>query len=251
MPPGLSWVRQFHKPSSSEHPALLIFPHAGSGASTYRAFSKTFSENFDVVVFQYPGRQDRAREPAAATLAEIAAGAFAEFRTSKHNRGAPLTVFGHSMGALVAFEFVRLAEAAGMNVRLLTVSAAVAPHQVADMPSHPTEDQDILDHLATLNGTGDDVLASQEVMKMALPVIKVDYRAFDTYSCEKDVKISAKIHAIGGDDDPFISARDLYGWTSHTDDDIQVTLFDGGHFYLNDYVETIAGLLAPASISTR
>ena len=62
------------------------------------------------------------------------------------------------MGALVAFEFVRLAEASGIDVRHLHVSAAVAPSNAADKPSHPKDDEEILNHLAALEGTGGKVI---------------------------------------------------------------------------------------------
>ena len=114
MPRALGWIRQFHKPCSPDSLPLLVFPHAGSGASAYRDFSKVLSTRFDVIVFQYPGRQDRATEASLESLPEIAAGAFGEFSTSDHNRDLPIVTFGHSMGALVAFEFVRIAEARGI-----------------------------------------------------------------------------------------------------------------------------------------
>ncbi|UAK33213.1 alpha/beta fold hydrolase [Nocardia asteroides] len=245
-----SWIRQFHKPNSAELLPLLIFPHAGAGASSYRVFSQALSRNFDVIVFQYPGRQDRATEQALATLPEIAAGAFAEFRQSEYNRGVPIITFGHSMGALISFEFVRLAEAAGVDVRQLTISAAVAPCHAADKPPHPTDDQEILDHLGMLEGTSADVFANREVMKMALPVIKRDYQAFDAYSCAETVKVTTRIHAICGDQDPVVTMRDLYGWAKHAEE-IEVTMFDGGHFYLNDHAGAIADLLAPCAQPER
>lgn len=251
MPTPLGWIRQFQKPGPQPHPPLLIFPHAGSGASAYRAFSKLQSETFNTIVFQYPGRQDRVREPAAETLPDLAAGAFAEFRTWYSDTSHPITVFGHSMGAIVAFEFVRLAEAAGFDVRLLVVSAAVAPDRVAELPAHPSDDQQLLDHLVNLEGTGGDVLASREVMKLALPVMKLDYRAFDAYSCAEGVVVNADIHAIGGAEDPFIKPRDLYGWSRHTSKEAQVTVFDGGHFYVNESAQGIAELLAPANTPSR
>ncbi|WP_227998461.1 thioesterase II family protein [Nocardia australiensis] len=244
MPANLGWIRQFHKPGEIELPPLLICPHAGSGASAYRALSKVLSEHFDVLIFQYPGRQDRARESAMETLPEIAAGALAEFLASEHNRGIPITVFGHSMGAMVAFEFVRAAEAAGVEVRLLAPSAAVSPGRAVELPPHPTDDEQILDHLSALEGTGADVLASREVMRMALPVVKADYRAFDAYACPADVRVAAKIHVLGGAEDHLITTRELYAWAGHSAQDIEVTVFDGGHFYLNDSAAGIAELLA-------
>ncbi|WP_040774267.1 thioesterase II family protein [Nocardia pneumoniae] len=244
MPANLGWIRQFHKPHSVDCPPLLIFPHAGAGASAYRTVSKTLSAHFDTKLLQYPGRQDRAAEPAAATLPEIAAGAFEAFR-SEPAADVPLTVFGHSMGAIIAFEFVRLAEAAGVPIRLLAASAAAAPGLIAALPGHPTDDEELLDHMTALNGTGADVMSSRDVLRMALPVMKADYRAFDAYACAEDVRIETPIQVLGGDDDQFVAPRDLYAWSAHTRSGAEVTLFAGGHFYLHDHLDGIAELLVP------
>jgi surfactin synthase thioesterase subunit len=247
MPRTLGWIRQFHAPPSPDSLPLLVFPHAGAGASAYREFSKLLSAKFDVVVFQYPGRQDRAGEASLPSLSEIAAGAFGDFSTSVHNRGLPIVTFGHSMGALVAFEFVRLAEESGVDVRRLLVSAAVAPSNVAGKPPHPQDDEAILNHLAALEGTDTDVMANRALMRLALPVIKADYRAFDAYTCADDVKVAAPIHAMGGDQDPYITLGDLYGWGKHTEA-VTVTMFDGGHFYLTSHIEAVTELLVSSAL---
>jgi surfactin synthase thioesterase subunit len=243
MPRTLGWARQFHEPESPGSLPLLVFPHAGAGASAYRQFSKALCRTFDVVVFQYPGRQDRAAEAPLATLPEMAAGAFAEFSACGHNRGVPIVAFGHSMGAMVAFEFVRLAETAAIGVNQLNVSATVAPSRAAATPSHPTEnDEELLNHLLALQGTDSGVLADRDLMRLTLPVVKADFRAFDAYSCGEDVKVAAPIHAMGGDQDPYVTLADLYGWGKHTGA-VKVTMFDGGHFYLNQHLDAIAALL--------
>jgi surfactin synthase thioesterase subunit len=246
MPRKLGWARQFHRPHSPGSPLLLVFPHAGAGASAYREFSKLLSQKFEVIVFQYPGRQDRAAEAPLATLPEIAAGAFEEFAGSEHNHGTPIVAFGHSMGAMVAFEFVRLAESRGTPVDQLNVSATTAPCYAAAKPAHPTDDEELLNHLSALEGTDSGVLADRELMRLTLPVVKADFRAFDAYSCTDDVKVAAPIHAMGGDQDPYVTLSDLYGWGRHTDT-VTVTMFDGGHFYLNRHVEAIAPLLTSRS----
>lgn len=237
------WIRQFHQPASPESLPLLVFPHAGAGASAYRTFSKVLSSRFDVIVFQYPGRQDRAAEALLDSLHAMADGAFREFVTSGQNRGVPIVAFGHSMGALIAFEFVRLAEASGITVRQLNASSAIAPCRVADKMPHPTDDREILDHLRALAGTDADVVADPDLMKLTLPVIKADYRAFDAYSCADNTTIAAPIHVLAADQDPVVTLGDLYGWGEHTDT-VELTMFDGGHFYLHDHLDALGQLLA-------
>ncbi len=246
MPKRIGWIRQFHKPAAPDLAPLLIFPHAGTGASTYRVFSKALSAHFDVRLVQYPGRQDRAAEPFADNLAELAAGALAEWDDTR-----PLTVFGHSMGAIVGFEFVRRAEAAGLNVVAFGASGAVAPALVADMPRHPTEDEELLDHLAALDGTGADVLGNRDVMRLTLPALRADYAAFDRYSCAPDVVVQTRIHVLGGSDDEHVGRRHLHAWAQHSAREISVTMFEGGHFYLDQHVEAITELLAAEVVSAR
>ncbi|MEU7142869.1 alpha/beta fold hydrolase [Nocardia sp. NPDC046473] len=251
MPNNLGWIRKFHKPAAESMAPLVLFPHAGAGASTYRTFSKRLSQDFDVVVVQYPGRQDRVAEPLASSCAELAAGALAEFLESPYHRGVPITVFGHSVGAMVAFEFVRQAEAAGVAVALLGASSAVAPALVAQTEPLPTEDDALLERLVALNGTGAEVLANREIIRLTLPVLKADYRAFDNYVCDPEVRVAARIEVLGGADDDFVTVGELRPWVAHSSGGGAVTLFDGGHFYLHNHVDGVAELLSSAAVSVR
>lgn len=251
MPANAGWIRQFHRPTS-ELPLLLVFPHAGSGASAYRALSQAAKGDFEVALFQYPGRQDRANEPALATLPEIAEGAFEAFRASAWaRRGDGMTLVGHSMGALVAFEFARLAERAGLRPRMLCATAATAPHLVEALPPHPREDQAILDHLVALNGMADSVLASQDLLRMALPVMKKDYAAFDAYACPREASIEAPILALGGEDDKIITLDGLRAWSVHSGPGFRAQQLPGGHFFVNDHWPWIVRRLAETTELAR
>jgi surfactin synthase thioesterase subunit len=223
----------------------LIFPHAGAGASWYRQFSKVLSADYEVLAVQYPGRQDRADEPPPATLTEIAAGVFTEFHAQ--HRGLPVRTLGHSMGALVSFEFARIAEAAGVAVRQLTILAAVAPHRIADKPPAPKDDAGLLAHLRRLGGTNADVIADPELIRMTFPMVHADHAVAEAYSCDRTVKIAAAIRVIGGAADPIVSMADLQGWRHHSDD-VEITMVDGGHFFLLDRIDEIRELMAHSEV---
>ncbi len=241
------WIRKFHNPDTVGRQPLLIFPHAGAGASWYRQFSRVLSEHFDVIAFQYPGRQDRAGEPPLTSVSDIAAGAFAEFEASQYNCGTPLMTFGHSMGAHISFEFARIAERAGVKVRQLTVVAAVAPHRLAGKPPAPKDDDGLLQHLRFLGGTNADVVADPELVKMTFPVVRADHRAAESYRCDPTTKVTAGIRVLGGAHDPIVTMADLHGWRDHSDD-VEVTMFDGGHFFLTDHYDAIRDLLAGCEV---
>jgi len=162
-------LRAFHKPSRADAPVLVVFPHAGGGASSYRELSGLLSAHFDVRIMQYPGRQDRMREPAATALPELAAEAVEAFVSDDAFAGRPTVVFGHSMGAIVAFEFARLLQDGGRAPVRLVVSASTAPSSVASLPKHPDSDEELMAHLSGLQGTGGAVMNSDAVMRMALP----------------------------------------------------------------------------------
>lgn len=235
-------LRAFHKPADADAPILLVFPHAGGGASSYRDLSGRLSAHFDVRVMQYPGRQDRMREDAATGLGELATEAAEAFTATADFADRPVVVFGHSMGAIVAFEFTRLLEAQGTTPRRLIVSAATAPSRVAQLPKHPDSDEDLLAHLTGLQGTGGAVMGSDSVMRMALPVLRADYRAFDAYDCAADVQVATPIQVVGGADDPVIRPHQLHSWSDHADE-VEVSLVDGGHFYLNEHPDALVDLL--------
>lgn len=226
-------LRAFHKPSRADAPVLVVFPHAGGGASSYRELSGLLSAHFDVRIMQYPGRQDRMREPAATALPELAAEAVEAFVSDDAFAGRPTVVFGHSMGAIVAFEFARLLQDGGRAPARLVVSASTAPSSVALLPKHPDSDEELMAHLSGLQGTGGAVMNSDAVMRMALPALRADYRAFDAYSSTADARLSIPIQVLGGADDPIIRPHQLHSWSAHADA-VDVTVVDGGHFYLTE-----------------
>src|SRR5262245_11016329 len=90
-----SWVRRFHN-ATDARAQLVCFPHAGGSASYFHPLSAALSPEFDVRVMQYPGRQDRRREPLIESVDALADHAFAALIPVVDR---PVALFGHSMGA--------------------------------------------------------------------------------------------------------------------------------------------------------
>ncbi len=234
------WVKRF--PGDGSDGAVVVFPHAGGAATSYRQLATALADrNIDTYVVQYPQRADRLAEPAPDTLGDLAADLFA---AGDWRNAGPLRLFGHCMGALVAFEFARIAERSGVEVTELWVSAGQAPSTVAGSPPAPLTEREVLADMVDLDGTDPRLLADEDFVELLLMAVRADYQAFNRYSCDRTVRIEADLHALGGHADHRISQEMLRGWAFHTTAAFTLSLFDGGHFYINDHIDIVAELIS-------
>lgn len=217
--------------------ATVVFPHAGAAAASYRALATALAAGGDTYIVQYPQRADRLGHPAPDTVHDLARGLF---DAGPWNRVAPLRLFGHSMGAVVAFEFARIAESHDVAVQRLWVSAGPAPSAVAAMPELPTTDDGVLADIADLGGTDPELLADEEFAELLTAAVRADYRAVNRYRCGPDVRIRAGIRVLGARDDHRVHPSALRLWERHTAGAFELFLYDGGHFYLNEHIDAVA-----------
>ncbi|MGA5535626.1 thioesterase II family protein [Mycolicibacterium nivoides] len=233
------WVKRYSGSESTT--ATLVFPHAGGAALAYRGFGMALAAaGSDAYVMQYPQRGDRLSHPAALTVGDLAKDLF---DAADWAGIGSIRLFGHCMGAVVAFEFARIAERNGVAIDALWVSASEAPSAVAAAPALPMAESEILAEMVDLGGTDEALLADEDFVELLLMAVRADYAAFNRYSCEADVTIAADIYALGGDRDHRISEDMLRRWESHTAGAFTCSMFDGGHFYLNAQLEDVAELV--------
>jgi surfactin synthase thioesterase subunit len=217
--------------------ATVVFPHAGAAAASYRRLATALAAGGDTYIVQYPQRADRLREAAPETVHDLALGLF---EAGPWSGVAPLRLFGHSMGAVVAFEFARIAESRDAVVERLWVSAGPAPCAVAGMPKLPTSDDGLLADITDLGGTDPDLLADEEFAELLTTAVRADYQAINRYDCARGVRIRGDICVLGARDDHRVDAAALRLWKDHTTGAFELSLFDGGHFYLNEHIDAVA-----------
>ncbi|HEV2780663.1 MAG TPA: alpha/beta fold hydrolase [Actinophytocola sp.] len=225
------WVRRFH--AAPDRPVrLVLLPHAGGSASYFFPFSRDLSAAADVLSIQYPGRQDRLGEPCIDDATRLA-DALTEALLPWLDR--PFVLFGHSLGATVAFEVARRLERdAGLVPRRLIVSGRRAPADVRDSGVHRRDDEGLLAELAEMSGTDSTVLTDPDLLDMILPVLRSDYRAAETYVYRPGPPLSCPILAMAADSDPRVSVEDVDRWRRYTTAGFELEVFPGGHFYLAD-----------------
>ncbi|MEU5793411.1 alpha/beta fold hydrolase [Streptomyces sp. NPDC047813] len=238
-PTGDPWVRRFH-PAPQVPARLVCFPHAGGSATYYFPLSAALRGTADVVAVQYPGRQDRHAEKGIETIAELADRAHEALQPYADR---PLTFFGHSMGALVAFEVARRFEHDGEGPVHLFASARRAPSAYAGENVHQRDDDGIVAEMRRLSGTDARLLDDEEIVRMILPALRSDYTAVETYRATPSTVIDTPITALTGDSDPRVTPEEAHAWRGHTTGPFDLRIFPGGHFYLAEQISELSELL--------
>jgi medium-chain acyl-[acyl-carrier-protein] hydrolase len=212
---------------------LFCLPHAGGGTVAYRPWALRFAPEVDVVAIRPPGREHRHRERACSRLPDLVENVVREVVPLLDR---PYAWFGHSLGALVAFEACRTIQALGRPgpVRLM-VSGRPAPDLPSRLsPVHAAPTPVLLDRLRQMGGTPPEILDDHGVMSALLPTIRADLAAAETYRCRPGRPLDVPITVFGGRQDPFTTADELAAWARHTTAGCRVETFDGGHFYLHE-----------------
>lgn len=240
--PTTAWLRRFH-PADPGDRRLVCFPHAGGSATFYHPVSARFSPEVEVLAIQYPGRQDRRHEPCVDDLPTLAALIADELRALPPK---PTVYFGHSMGAALAFETAWRLERQGAGPRALVASGWRAPSDGRDDRVHLRDDDGLLADVRALGGTDTAVLADDEIVRMALPAIRSDYRAIETYSARRDQVLRCPVTTLIGDDDAKVDRVAASGWSAHTTAGFRMRVFPGGHFYLIRHHQEVCAEVAAA-----
>ncbi|MEU6095314.1 alpha/beta fold hydrolase [Streptomyces sp. NPDC047079] len=237
---GGKWLRRFDE-SAVGAPRLVCFPHAGGAASSFVPLSRELAPDVDVLAVQYPGRQERLGEVPAEDithLAEQVARALSPLAL------APYALFGHSMGALIAYEAARCLERWSVaGPHRLFVSAQVPPGDRALEGRYADSDDDVVRELRALGGTDSSVLADPDLMALVLPAIRADYRALRRYVWEPGPRLRCPVTALVGDSDPVATADLAKGWSEYSVTGAEVAVFRGGHFYVEERLPEVAALV--------
>lgn len=210
---------------------IFCFPFAGGGASVYREWPADLSEDVEVCAIQLAGRETRFNEPAVDRMDPLI-GQLLEGIAGYLDR--PFALFGHSMGALIAFELTRRLRAMGREPDHFFASGSRAPHVPSREPArHSLPDNEFIAAIQALNGVPPELLENMEVMELMLPALRNDFRLAETYTFRPQPPLRCPVTVFGGHEDKTVTREDLEAWSAHTTAHFEAHVLPGDHFFLN------------------
>ncbi|MEV0607417.1 alpha/beta fold hydrolase [Polymorphospora rubra] len=234
----------FCRASDVEAPVrLFCFPFAGGNAAAFLPWQRMLGPDVELWVAQLPGRGARLLEAPLDDLDELVA----RLAAAVAERGdRPFALFGHSLGALVAFEVARSLRRDGLpGPHSLWVAGAEGPgtRSVEDR-LHDLPDPELIEALRDYGGTPAELLDDPEMMELLLPGLRADFALDECYTYRAGAPLDLPVHVLLADRDPHVDPARAAGWAQETSRPVHRHVFPGGHFFLFPHQATITALLA-------
>lgn len=146
----------------------------------------------------------------------------------------PYALFGHSLGALISFEFAcHCRRWCNRQPNYLFFSGRQAPHIPDPSPLHALPEQAFLRELKRLNGTPKAVLENPEMMQLLIPILRADLAIDETYEYRSELPLEAPITVFGGEQDSEVNRVQLEAWRQYTSANYSLQMFPGDHFFVD------------------
>ena len=219
---------------------LFCIPYAGAGSSVFHLWKAAFAPDVEVRALSLPGRERRMREEPVVDPVEIA-------DTIAAAADRPYAIYGHSLGARLAFDAVRILRDIGAPLPIrLYAAAARPPDVVEDGPFDNISglpEPEFLDRLRAGGGLPEEILAERELLDLVVPAIRVDLAWLDAYEFREAEPLPVPVVTFSGADDPLVSVETMRRWARHTSAGYQAHVLPGGHFFLHDRLGDLVQLI--------
>ncbi|WP_282796716.1 alpha/beta fold hydrolase [Streptomyces sp. CC224B] len=233
-----------------ERSTLLCVPFAGAGASFFHPWRAHAADRWRVVAFELPGRERRMLETPYRNVVEAAAKEVDAIAATLDD-GAPVVLFGHSLGAVLAYELTHLLSARGVPVERLVVSGSPGPWTQRERRAAGLPDEEFLARVEEFAGFRHEALDHPEMRELILPVLQADCEMHENYVPSTDEPVSVPICSLRGDHDGLVTAAEAQQWQKATTGAFSYAELPGDHMYLVDLARDVLDVIEVESARGR
>ena len=228
---------------------LFCFPYAGGNAQVFREIAGLIEPEIEVVGVDYPGRGQRFGEPPLHHLPDLVRDLAAGMRSLLDR---PFAFYGHSNGALVAFELTRhITRTLYRFPEVQFLAAKRSPLLDVERAIHRLPSEDFIEVLHNYGGTSPELFKCREALELFLPVLRADFALSETYVMEDKTPLDVPFHGLAGASDALASVADVMAWKAMTRRHLTFHQLNGGHFFLLTHAAAVAQILRQALDAIR
>ncbi|MDI2127084.1 thioesterase II family protein [Yinghuangia seranimata] len=231
---------------SAEHgdrATLLCVPFAGAGPSFFHPWRALSAGRWTVVSVELPGRERRILETPYRNVVEAAKNE-ADGIAADLGAGARTVLFGHSLGAVLAYELAHLLMARDVRVERLVVSGSPGPWTQRERRATGLPDDEFLARVEEFAGFRHEALDHPEMRELILPVLQADCEMHENYVPSTDEPLSVPICSLRGASDGLVTADEARQWKDATTGGFRYAEFPGDHMYLVDLGREVLDVIA-------
>lgn len=213
---------------------LVCLPFAGAGASFFKGWQRHAPEDVRVLPVQLPGREERFTDPPYTDVARATEDARAQV-LRQVGGDARVALFGHSLGAVLAYELARrLGDADGIRPVRLFVSGSPGPWKGREKQATGLDDEAFLAQVRRFAGYSHPALEDPEMRSLLLPMLRADVEMHEAYRPSSDEPLTVPITSLRGRADELADMAQIAQWAQATHAGFATAELDGGHMYLAD-----------------
>ncbi|QWU15605.1 Surfactin synthase thioesterase subunit [Paenibacillus sophorae] len=230
---------------------VFCLPYAGGSTSMYMKWKPSIHPMIEWVPLELAGRGIRLYEPHCETFDECLEDVYEQI--VRHRIDMPYALFGHSMGASIAFEATRKLIEEGHSVpKHLFLSGRRSPQSARPIKQmHLLSEAEFIEELRLLGGTAEEIFADRNLLEMFLPIIRADYRMLSTYSFrlpQQPLDIAFTVLNGKADD---LYPQEIIGWQAFTSHKCEYLFFEGGHFFIEQHYKEIGAYVNSVMLPER
>ncbi|MEU1480054.1 thioesterase II family protein [Streptomyces sp. NPDC001668] len=223
---------------------LICLPYAGAGASFYRPWTALAGDGVEILALQLPGRERLIDEEPYRDVQQAVDRLAAEALDRLGGSGGRVALFGHSLGAVLAYELAhRLTAAPGVELVHLFVSGSPEPARGRAQHATGLTDEDFLARVGEFAGYHHPALDDPEMREMILPALRADVEMHETYVPSTRLPLDVPLTVVRGEDDDLVGYDDAESWSKVAGRDFEHVEVPGGHMYLTDAAPALVRLI--------